>query len=76
MARSKSSALGALKKLREQRDELDAQETKLRADAAAELGNVLLECGGEEIEPAQLRLLIRAALSIGIEHSLKRLSPS
>lgn len=75
MARSKSSALGALKKLREQRDELDAQETKLRADAAAELGNVLLECGGEVIEPAQLRLLIRAALAIGIEQSLKRLSP-
>ena len=75
MARSKSSALGALKKLREQRDELDAQETKLRADAAAELCNVLLECGGEVIEPAQLRLLIRAALAIGIEQSLKRLSP-
>jgi len=75
MARSKSSALGALKKLREQRDELDDQETKLRADAAAELGNVLLECGGEVIEPAQLRLLIRAALATGIEQSLKRLSP-
>jgi hypothetical protein len=75
MARSKSSALGALKKLREQRDELDAQEAQLRVDAAAELGNVLLECGGEVIEPAQLRLLIRAALATGIEQSLKRLSP-
>lgn len=29
----------------------------------------------EVIEPAQLRLLIRAALATGIEQSLKRLSP-
>ena len=36
MARSKPSARNALKKLREQRDELDAQEARLRDEAAGE----------------------------------------
>jgi hypothetical protein len=65
MARSKPSARNALKKLREQREELDAQETRLREEAAGELGKVLLECGAETIEPAQLKQLIRASLTIG-----------
>ena len=76
MARSKPSARNALKKLREQREELDAQETRLREEAAGELGKVLLECGAETIEPAQLKQLIRASLTIGIDDALKRLSPA
>lgn len=76
MARSKSSARNALKKLREQREELDAQEARLRDEAAGELGKVLLECGAETIEPAQLKQLIRASLTIGIDDALKRLSPA
>jgi hypothetical protein len=51
MARSKPSARNALKKLREQREELDAQEARLRDEASGELGKVLLECGAETIEP-------------------------
>lgn len=76
MARSKPSARNALKKLREQREELDAQEARLRDEAAGELGKVLLECGAETIEPAQLKQLIRASLTIGIDDALKRLSPA
>jgi len=76
MARSKLSARNALKKLREQREELDAQEASLREEAAGELGKVLLECGAETIEPAQLKQLIRASLTIGIDDALKRLSPA
>ena len=76
MARSKPSARNALKKLREQREELDAQEARLRDEAACELGKVLLECGAETIEPAQLKQLIRASLTIGIGDALKRLSPA
>ena len=76
MARSKPSARNALKKLREQREELDAQEARLRDEAAGELGKVLLECGAETIEPAQLKQLIRASLTIGIGDALKRLSPA
>ncbi|QDH36206.1 hypothetical protein E2E27_12135 [Porphyrobacter sp. YT40] len=76
MARSKPSARNALKKLREQRDELDAQEARLRDEAAGELGKVLVECGAETIEPAELKQLIRASLAIGIEDALKRLSPA
>jgi hypothetical protein len=76
MARSKPSARDALKKLREQREELDAREARLREEAAAELGKVLVECGAETIEPAQLRQLVRASMTLGIDETLKRLAPA
>ena len=74
MARSKVSARDALLKVQSRRAELDAEETRLRESAAAELGKVLLECGSETIEPADLRKLIRQSMVLGIEQSLKRLS--
>lgn len=76
MARSKPSARDALKRLREQREELDAKEARLRDEAAAELGKVLIECGAETIEPAALRQLIRQAMALGIDATLKRLAPA
>ncbi len=76
MARSKPNARHALLKLREQRDALDAEEVRLREEAARELGKILLECGAETIEPAQLKQLIRASLTIGIDDALGRLSPA
>ncbi len=74
MARSKVSARDALLKVQRQREALAAEETKLRESAAAELGKVLLECGAEILEPAQLRQLIRQSMAIGIDESLKRLA--
>lgn len=74
MARSKPNARNALLKLREQREELDAEEARLREDAARELGKVLLECGAETIEPAQLKQLVRASMTIGIDNALGRLA--
>ncbi|WP_333605296.1 DUF6437 family protein [Novosphingobium sp.] len=74
MARSKPSARDALKKLREQRLELDAQEVRLRDEAATELGKMLVECGAETIEPAQLKRVIQASISLGIDETLKRLA--
>lgn len=76
MARSKPSARDALRKLREQRDELDAKEARLRDEAAAELGKVLIECGAETIEPATLRQIIRQSMTLGIDETLKRLAPA
>ena len=75
MARSKPSARDALKKLREQRLELDAQEVRLRDEAAAELGKLLVECGAETIEPAQLKQVVQASVNLGIDEALKRLLP-
>jgi hypothetical protein len=49
MARSKPSALDALKRLREQREELAQREIKLREDAAGELGKLLIECSAETL---------------------------
>ena len=74
MARSKVSARDALLKVQRQREELSAQEAKLRESAATELGKVLLECGAEALEPVQIRQLIRQTMALGIEASLKRLA--
>lgn len=74
MARSKSGALGALKKLRDEQDKLAAREAELKADAANELGKVMLDCGAEAIEPAQLRRLMSSVRQLGIEESFKRLA--
>lgn len=74
MARSKVSARDALLKVQRQREELAAEETKLREGAATELGKVLLECGAEVLEPTQMRQLIRQSMALGIEESLKRLA--
>ncbi|HWJ38196.1 MAG TPA: DUF6437 family protein [Sphingomicrobium sp.] len=76
MARSKPTARDAILKLREQRQELDAREARLREEAAAELGKVLVECGAETIDPAQLRKLVRASMTLGIDETLKRLAPA
>ena len=76
MARSKPSARDALKKLREQRQELDAREARLREEAAAELGRLLVECGAETVDPVQLRQLVRASMTLGIDETLKRLAPA
>jgi hypothetical protein len=66
----------ALRRLREQREELDVKEARLRREAATELGRVLIECGGETIEPAALRQLIRQSMTLGIDETLKRLAPA
>jgi len=76
MARSRPSARDALRKLREQREELDVKEARLRDEAATELGQVLIECGAETIEPAALRQLMRQSMSLGIDETLKRLAPA
>ena len=76
MARSKPSARDALKKLREQREELDAREAKLREEAAAELGRVLIECGAETLEPAALRQLVCQSMTLGIDETMRRLAPA
>lgn len=76
MARSKASARDALLKVQRQREQLAAEETKLREGAASELGRVLLECGAETLEPAQFKQLIRQSMALGIDESLKRLAPT
>jgi len=76
MARSKPSALDALRKLREQRALLDSEEARLRQEAASELGKLLIECGAETIEPVQLRQVVRAMMALGIEETLKRIAPA
>jgi HEAT repeat protein len=74
MARSKPNALEALRKLGDERRLLDAREATLREEAAAELGRLLLNCDTASIEPAKLKQLIRASMTLGIDTALSRLS--
>lgn len=70
----KNDPIEALRKLREQRDELDQREARLREEAAASLGRVLLECGCETIDPGQLKQLLKKTHELGMEKALERLS--
>lgn len=72
----KNDPIDALKKLREQRDELAAREAKLREEAAIVLGQILIDCGAETLEPAQLRQLVRSSMALGIDEALKRIAPA
>lgn len=74
MARSKPNALEALRKLGEERRLLDARESTLRQEAAAELGRLLINGDTASIEPAKLKQLIRASMTLGIDKALSRLS--
>ena len=74
MARSKTSARDALMKVQRQREELAAEEARLREGAAAELGKVMLDCGAEAIEPAQLRQLMMSVQKLGLNETMKRIS--
>ena len=76
MARSKPTAREALRKLREQRAQLETEEARLKQEAATDLGKLLVECGGETIEPAHLVRIVRAAMALGIEETLKRIAPA
>lgn len=76
MARSKTSARDALMKVQRQREELAAEEARLREGAAAELGRILLGCGAEAIEPAQLRQLMKTVQELGLDETMKRISQS
>jgi hypothetical protein len=74
MARSKASARDALMKVQRQREELAAEEARLRESAAAELGKVMLDCGAEAFEPSQLRRLMVSVQKLGLDETLKRIS--
>ena len=76
MARSKPRARDALSKLKEQRRKLDEEETKLRTQLAHDLGRLLLDCGAESLDPAQLKQLMRRTLDLGADETLRRLSAS
>lgn len=73
MARAKSNVFDALERIRSERVQLDEKETRLRNEAANELGKLLLECGGERMEPAKLKQLFRLVSAQGIDAALAKL---
>ncbi len=74
MTKVRGGALYALRKLQDQRRELDAREAQLTHKAAGELGQLLLECGAEHFEPGELKALLKAVAKLGPKVALERLS--
>ena len=74
MPKTKPGALDALRKLQQQRNELDVRETELRQRAAAELGQIVLDCGAEQFDPGVLKALLKAVIKIGPAVALDRLA--
>jgi hypothetical protein len=75
MARSKVNARDALRKVQEQRERIAVEEARLRESVAAELGAIMLECNAETLEPAALERLMLRVCELGIEETMKRISP-
>ena len=73
MTKAKSGALDALRRLREQRHQLDSRETELKRQAAAELGEILLDCGAEQVPVAELKTLLKAVAKLGPKAAIERL---
>jgi hypothetical protein len=73
MARSRPLAHEALRKLRDQRAQLEQDEKRLRGEAAEELARIILECGAELIEPPRFRQLMRLVMERGVDGALARL---
>jgi hypothetical protein len=74
MTRAKTNAIDALRKLTSERQALDQRETELRHKAAAELGQLLLDCGAEPIDPSDLKVLLKAVVKLGAPVAIERLS--
>lgn len=74
MTKVRTGALEALRKLQDQRRELDAREAQLKQKAAGELGQLLLECGAESFEPGDLKALLKVVAKLGPKTALERLS--
>ena len=74
MTKVRAGALEALRKLQDQRRELDAREAQLKQKAAGELGQLLLECGAESFESGELRALLKVVARLGPKAALERLS--
>ena len=74
MTQAKASAMDALRKLNTQRQDFDRRGAELRQQAAAELGQLLLSCGAEVLEPGELKALLKAAIRLGAKPALERLS--
>ena len=74
MTKVRAGALEALRKLQDQRRELDAREAQLKQKAAGELGQLLLDCGSESFEPRDLKALLKVVAKLGPKTSLERLS--
>ena len=73
MAKKKPSALEALARLKNERAALESRAADLKRAAALEVGLVVLDAGGAELDLHHLRSLVSHACALGGEAAVKRL---
>ena len=73
MAKKKPSALEALARVKNERAALESRAADLKRAAALEVGLVVLDAGGADLDPHHLRSLVSHACALGGEVALKRL---
>lgn len=73
MAKKKPSALEALARVKNERAALESRAADLKRAAALEVGLVVLDAGGAELDPHHLRSLVSRACDLGVEVAIKRL---
>lgn len=74
MAKKKPTALQALAIVNDERVALEARAAELKRAAALELGMVVLDAGGADLDPKRLRDLVARALATGPDAALRMLS--
>ena len=74
MAKKKPSALEALARVMNEGAALESRAADLKRAAALEVGLVVLDAGGADLEPHHLRSLVSHARALGGEVAVKRLS--
>ena len=67
MAKKKPSAVEALARVRNERAALERRAADLKRAAALEVGMVVLDAGGADLDPHHLRSLISHACALGGE---------
>ena len=74
MAKKKPRALEALARVKDERAALESRAADLKRAAALEVGLVVLDAGGADLEPHHLRSLVSNACALGGEVAVGRLN--
>lgn len=73
MSKHVKAALRELAKRREDLNAAEAKQVEAQREAALAYGQLVLESGGGELDPAAVELLVRQAVSVGSAEVVRRL---
>lgn len=73
MSKPVKNALRALARIKEERAAAAQREAEAKLDAAREYGQLVLDCGGDQLDPADVETIIRKAVQLGADEVIRRL---